>query len=334
MVLGRGLPEGTLLNVNVPNIPSDRDRGRRGRTAGQAGLRGGGHREEGPAGQDLLLDRWTADVLGVRARHRLRRRIQRTRLRHAGPPRPDRLRGHGRAAKLAAGADPDRALEEDRGRNRLMDWESLRHEMAETQLVPRGISDEAVLDAMREVPRHLFVAAGMETRAYGDHALPIGEGQTISQPFMVALMTQALELTGHEKVLEIGTGSGYQTAVLARLAEQVFSIERVASLATARETSAGGTGRHERRHTNRGRHDRLEGVRTLRPHNRHGRSTGRTAEPRGATGRPGHHGRAGRHPRSAAAEDHREERWRESARDVGGCVFVPLVGREGWSEQT
>ncbi len=107
-----------------------------------------------------------------------------------------------------------------------MDWESLRNEMVETQLVRRGITDEAVLAAMREVPRHLFVAPGMESRAYGDHALPIGEGQTISQPFMVALMTQALELTGSERVLEIGTGSGYQTTILSKLAEQVLALYR------------------------------------------------------------------------------------------------------------
>jgi protein-L-isoaspartate(D-aspartate) O-methyltransferase len=114
---------------------------------------------------------------------------------------------------------------------RVTDWDAQRQTMVEAQLIPRGISDQRALDAMRTVPRHRFVGAGMETSAYGDHALPIGEGQTISQPYMVALMTQALELTGKEKVLEIGTGSGYQTALLATLAEQVFSVERVESLA-------------------------------------------------------------------------------------------------------
>ncbi len=103
--------------------------------------------------------------------------------------------------------------------------------MVEAQLVTRGISDESVLRVMRDVPRHLFVGPGMEQSAYGDHALPIGDGQTISQPYMVAAMTQELRLTGSERVLEIGTGSGYQTAILASLAEQVFSIERVRALA-------------------------------------------------------------------------------------------------------
>ncbi len=106
-----------------------------------------------------------------------------------------------------------------------------REGMVEEQLVRRGITDERVLDAMRKVPRHLFVAEALRDRAYGDHPLPIGEGQTISQPFMVAIMTQLLHLTGSEKALEIGTGSGYQTAVLAELARRVCSVERIPSLA-------------------------------------------------------------------------------------------------------
>lgn len=107
--------------------------------------------------------------------------------------------------------------------------------MADTQLVPRGIRDKAVLNAMRTVPRHLFVDGSTQNRAYDDMALPIGEGQTISQPYMVAVMTELLGLTGKEKVLEIGTGSGYQAAVLAHLAKEVFTIERIASLAEKAE---------------------------------------------------------------------------------------------------
>ena len=105
-----------------------------------------------------------------------------------------------------------------------------RRRMVETQLVARGIRDPEVLRAMGRIPRHLFVEEALRDHAYGDGALPIGHGQTISQPYMVALMTEALRLTGEEKVLEIGTGSGYQTAVLAEVAERVFSIERVAPL--------------------------------------------------------------------------------------------------------
>jgi protein-L-isoaspartate(D-aspartate) O-methyltransferase len=103
--------------------------------------------------------------------------------------------------------------------------------MVEEQLVRRGITDARVLEAMRKVPRHLFVEEALRDRAYGDHPLPIGEGQTISQPYIVAIMTQLLHLTGSEKVLEIGTGTGYQTAVLAELARRVCSVERIASLA-------------------------------------------------------------------------------------------------------
>lgn len=111
------------------------------------------------------------------------------------------------------------------------EYERKRLEMVEYQLKVRGITDPGVLDAMARIPRHLFVAAKLRDRAYHDSPLHIGEGQTISQPYMVALMTEALALTGSEKVLEVGTGSGYQTAILAELAEFVYSIERIASLA-------------------------------------------------------------------------------------------------------
>ncbi len=102
--------------------------------------------------------------------------------------------------------------------------------MIDEQLIPRGIHDHATLAAMRTVPRHLFVDDAMYSCAYGDHPLPIGSGQTISQPYIVALMTQALQLDGNERVLEIGTGSGYQAAILSRMCERVFTIERIDSL--------------------------------------------------------------------------------------------------------
>jgi protein-L-isoaspartate(D-aspartate) O-methyltransferase len=108
--------------------------------------------------------------------------------------------------------------------------------MVEEQLKARGIRDERVLSAMAEVPRHEFVDEDVRYRAYEDGALPIGEGQTISQPYMVALMTELLELRGEEKVLEVGTGSGYQAAVLSLLAADIFTVERIPSLAeTARQ---------------------------------------------------------------------------------------------------
>ena len=104
--------------------------------------------------------------------------------------------------------------------------------MVDTQIRARGVSDQRVLTAMEKIPRHLFVDEGLIDQAYNDNPLPIESRQTISQPYIVALMSEAMALTGREKVLEIGTGSGYQTAILAELAERVFSIERIAVLAT------------------------------------------------------------------------------------------------------
>ena len=109
-------------------------------------------------------------------------------------------------------------------------FEINRERMIEEQLVSRGIHDQRVLDVMRQVPRHLFVEDAMQAHAYGDFPLPIGSGQTISQPYIVALMTQELLLQGSEKVLEIGTGSGYQAAILSRLCQRVFTVERIDSL--------------------------------------------------------------------------------------------------------
>jgi len=101
------------------------------------------------------------------------------------------------------------------------------------QLRRRDITDERLLAVMAEVPRHYFVDDAMRARAYGDHPLPIGAGQTISQPYIVAYMTQALDLKGDENVLEIGTGSGYQAAILSRLCQQVYTVERFNSLLAA-----------------------------------------------------------------------------------------------------
>lgn len=113
----------------------------------------------------------------------------------------------------------------------MMDDEYLRNLMVERQLVARGISDPRVLEAMRAVPRHRFMPEYSRKNAYDDMALPIGQNQTISQPYMVAIMTELLRLSGSERVLEIGTGSGYQAAVLAHLAREVVTVERIPELA-------------------------------------------------------------------------------------------------------
>ena len=112
-----------------------------------------------------------------------------------------------------------------------------REAMVENQIISRGITYARVLAAMRAVPRHEFVPDQFLEEAYDDHPLPVGEGQTISQPYIVALMTSHLELTGKEKVLEIGTGSGYQAAVLSRLAKEVHTVERIPELASKAEAT-------------------------------------------------------------------------------------------------
>jgi protein-L-isoaspartate(D-aspartate) O-methyltransferase len=108
-----------------------------------------------------------------------------------------------------------------------------RRRMVDEQLYGRGIRDERVLAVMNTVPRHRFVDPALESRAYGDYALPSAEGQTISQPYIVARMLELAELAPHHRVLEVGTGTGYQTALLSRLSERVFSVERVPSLLRA-----------------------------------------------------------------------------------------------------
>jgi len=110
------------------------------------------------------------------------------------------------------------------------DYRLARERMVQNQLIPRGIKDKRVLDVMGSIPRHLFVEEALVGEAYNDHPLPIGHKQTISQPYIVAFMTQALELKGKERTLEIGTGSGYQTAILAELSKKVYTVERIQPL--------------------------------------------------------------------------------------------------------
>lgn len=115
-------------------------------------------------------------------------------------------------------------------RDNSMKYKRQREEMVKRQISARGITDEKVISAIRNVPRHLFVSEALTDQAYGDFPLPIGEQQTISQPYIVAEMTQALELSKDDRVLEIGTGSGYQAAIIAQIAYRVYTIERIHSL--------------------------------------------------------------------------------------------------------
>jgi len=203
--------------------------------------------------------------------------------------------------------------------------------MVEEQLRARGIHDRHVLRIMEAMPRHLFVDDTLAARAYSDHALPIGEEQTISQPYMVALMTQALDLTGNEKVLEIGTGSGYQTAILAELAERVFTIERIPAIATAareRLTALGYTNVVFRCA------DGTLGWREMAPFDRILITAGAPHMPAFLEEqlRPG--GIAvvpvGESENQSLVKATRTEHGL-AQRVLCGCTFVPLIGREGWA---
>jgi protein-L-isoaspartate(D-aspartate) O-methyltransferase len=214
-----------------------------------------------------------------------------------------------------------------------MDWESQRSLMVEMQLVARGISDAGVLSVMRKVPRHLFVATGLEARAYGDHALPIGEGQTISQPYMVALMTEELHLTGAERVLEIGTGSGYQTAVLSELAEQVFSVERMAPLAERARRLLEELG-YSNVAIRFG--DGTIGWKEFEPYDRILVTAGAPEVPPSLVDQLADPGIMVVPVGSQGLQQLRvvtKSGGKIVKRDTGGCVFVPLVGKEGWGKE-
>lgn len=117
----------------------------------------------------------------------------------------------------------------------MIDFKSLQEEMVTQQIMRRGVVTPRVIEAFRKVPRHLFVPEQFQSHSYNDHPLPIGEGQTISQPYIVALMTDLLDLSGEDKILEIGTGSGYQAAILAELGKEVYTTERHKLLAERAE---------------------------------------------------------------------------------------------------
>lgn len=212
-------------------------------------------------------------------------------------------------------------------------YQLARKRMVETQIVRRGISDQAVIRAMSNVPRHLFVEEALRDRAYGDFPLPIGSGQTISQPYMVALMTSSLGLTGLEKVLEIGTGSGYQTAILAEIAERVVSVERISNLigpARARLESLG----YHRVVIHAA--DGTLGWREGAPYDAILVTAGAPEVPGELVDQLAEGGKlvipVG--PRSSQVLK-RITRLKEGERveSLGGCVFVPLIGCRGWSEE-
>jgi protein-L-isoaspartate(D-aspartate) O-methyltransferase len=204
--------------------------------------------------------------------------------------------------------------------------------MVEHQLRARGISDERVLEALRRVPRHLFVPAARRDRAYDDTPLPLGEGQTISQPYMVAWMTELLELEGREVVLEVGTGSGYQAAVLGVLAKKVYTIERIPQLADEARKILDQLGL-----------DNIEivvgdgskGLKEHAPYDRILVTAGSPSVPQVLVEQLADGGRLIIPVGPASMQmltvvtRHGSE---IETHEVGGCVFVPLVGMYGWEQ--
>ena len=211
-----------------------------------------------------------------------------------------------------------------------MDYEILRERMVREQLIPRGIKNQKVLDAFRKVERHKFIPQDLRNSAYADFPVPIGEGQTISQPYIVALMTECLDLNPQDKVLEIGTGSGYQAAILAELVKEVYTIERFETLAKRAEAvlndlgytnikikvSDGTLGWEEAMPF-----DKImitaASPRIPLPLTEQLRENGKLILPLGET-----------FSQVLTLVEKKEGKLKSI--DVCGCVFVPLVGKHGW----
>ncbi len=200
------------------------------------------------------------------------------------------------------------------------------------EIIDRGIKDLRVIEAMSRVPRHLFVRDSFQHKAYGDHPLPIGESQTISQPYVVALMSEALQLTGEERVLEVGTGSGYQTAILSELAAQVFTIERVKSLGQEAKQLLDKLGYT---HINYKIFDGTYGWRELGPYDAVSITAAAPDVPKALIDQVKDGGRivapiGGDQGQELIAYTKRGKRL--SPKRMGGCFFVPLIGKYGVPE--
>ncbi|SME95964.1 protein-L-isoaspartate(D-aspartate) O-methyltransferase [Desulfovibrio gilichinskyi] len=206
-----------------------------------------------------------------------------------------------------------------------------RAKMVEEQIVARGVVDQNVLSAMRKIPRHLFVQGALADRAYADSALPIGEGQTISQPFIVAFMSELLQIESGHKVLEIGTGSGYQAAVLGEMGADVYSVERIRKLFIAARTLL-----FEMRYFN----IRLKlddgtmGWPDEAPFDRIIVTAGGPEIPQYLIDQLADNGRmiipVGTEKRRQQLILVTKEDGKITEKDMGGCAFVDLVGKQGW----
>jgi len=210
-------------------------------------------------------------------------------------------------------------------------WQQLRDQMVDNQLIPRGIHDELVLSAFRKVPRHCFLSKEFRREsAYGDHPLPIGSGQTVSQPYMVALMTELLQLKGKERVLEVGSGSGYQAAILAELAKEVYTAERIASLAECAEQTLSELGYSNVRV---GVRDGTLGWKEFSPYDGIVVTAGAPSIPSALIEELSPGGRLVIPIGSAFSQMLTlvvKDQGKIVTSDICSCVFVPLIGREGW----
>ncbi len=213
-----------------------------------------------------------------------------------------------------------------------MSFEAERAAMVERQLHARGITEPAVLAAFRSVPRHEFVPADFARQAYADHPIPIGEEQTISQPYIVALMVSQLGLQGHERVLEIGTGSGYQTAILSQLALEVYSVERLSGLLRQAEDRLGRLG-YTNIHLSPG-----NGTLGWIEHAPYEAIIVSAAAPDVPPALLDQLADGGRMVLPVGASDgqvlvkveKRPGQIRQT--QIGGCLFVPLIGEQGWPQ--
>ena len=213
------------------------------------------------------------------------------------------------------------------------DYKIQRLRMVEYQIERRGIKSKSVLEAIRKVHRHRFIDESLWSQAYGDHPLPIGEKQTISQPYIVALMTEALELSGNEKVLEIGTGSGYQTAILAELADRIFSIERIGKLSQKARNILDELG-YSNVIIRAG--DGTKGWKEYAPFDRIIVAAGAPSLPNTLFEQLNEDGiliiPIGDRIFSQQLQVIRKKQGRAVSKNICACVFVPLIGDEGWEK--
>lgn len=212
------------------------------------------------------------------------------------------------------------------------EYKMLRENMVNSQIKARGINDEKILQSMRKIPRHLFVPEQQRTYSYEDFPLPIGEGQTISQPHIVALMTEMLQLQENNKVLEIGTGSGYQTAILSKIAKEVYTVEKIEHLGLKAEKLFEELG-YKNIKVKIG--DGTEGWNEYAPYDGIIVTAGSPQIPKPLIEQLSENGRIVIPIGDAFSQDlivAQKIKGKLIKKIVCGCVFVPLIGRHGWEK--